>query len=164
MTSAVNRPRQRGFSLIELMVAVAIVGVLAAIAIPLYRDYITRAKISEGLTLAQPLKAAVGEYYALHGGLPELPNNNWTNALEALGMPGDGENGAASGTYVKRIYWHNNTEEPGIYIRYAGGDIDDKLVYLEAAFQQGAIRWHCTAPGGQTGVPARYLPNNCRDD
>lgn len=152
--------RQAGFTLIELMIAVAIVGVLAAIAVPLYRNYVQRAKVSEGLVLAQPLKRAVGEYYNIHGHLPEVDANNWNNVLAELDMP-SGAEGMASGSYVKRIWWHNNTEEPAIYIRYADGALDDKLLYLSAVFGTSAITWHCEAPASG-GVPVDYLPASCR--
>ena len=61
---------QKGFTLIELMIVVAIIGVLAAIAIPAYQDYTIRAQVSEGLTLASGAKAAVSEYYMNHGAWP----------------------------------------------------------------------------------------------
>lgn len=151
--------------MIELMIVVAIIGILASIAVPLYRHYETRAKISEGLVLAQPLKQAVAEYYSTHGHLPHVSNNNWNNVLKALNMP-SGADGAASGQYVKRIWWHNNSESPGIYIRYAGGNLDDRLVYLNAEFGSGAIRWNCTAPAEDAsdhpGVRADDLPASCR--
>lgn len=155
-----DRGRQIGFTLIELMIGVAIVGVLAAIAVPLYRNYTQRAKVSEGLVLAQPLKQAVGMYYSIHGDLPNVDGNNWNNVLAALGMP-SGAAGAASGRYVKRIWWHNTRNEGAIYIRYAGGALDDKLLYLSAVFGTSAITWRCKAPVSG-GVPADYLPASCR--
>ncbi|MGB7756349.1 MAG: pilin [Salinisphaera sp.] len=156
-------PRQAGFTLIELMIVVAIIGVLASIAVPLYRHYEARARISEGLVLAQPLKQAVAEYYSTHGRLPE--SGSWNGVLAELNMP-SGADGAASGQYVKRIWWHNNAAQPGIYIRYAGGAIDGRLLYLNANFGSGAISWRCTAPSAHSsedpGVPTDDLPSSCR--
>ncbi|MGN8160012.1 pilin [Salinisphaera sp. RV14] len=161
--ASADRRGQTGFTLIELMIVVAIIGVLASIALPLYRHYETRAKITEGLVLAQPLKHAVAEYYSIHGQLPK--SGSWNGVLAELNMP-SGTDGAASGRYVKRIWWHNNPDAPGIYIRYAGGAIDDKVVYLTADFGSGTITWRCTAPSEHdsvnAGVPADDLPASCR--
>ena len=62
--------KQQGFTLIELMIVVAIIGILAAIAIPAYQDYTIRAQVSEGLSLASGAKAAVSEYYMDSGDFP----------------------------------------------------------------------------------------------
>lgn len=150
-----------GFTLIEMMIVVAIVGVLAAIALPAYRHYERRARVSEGLALAQPLKKAVALFYNVNGHLPQVANNNWNAVLARLGVS-SGADGAASGTYVKRIWWHNSEDDPAIYIRYAGGGLDDKLVYLAADFDSGAISWQCTAPSSDDGVPVADLPSSCR--
>lgn len=150
-----------GFTLIELMITVAIVGILAAIAVPVYMNYIAKAKVSEGLALAGPVKTAVTEYYSVHGRLPVVENNNWLLLLKELNLPDNSDTGAASGNYVKRIWWNNNATTPSIRIRYAGFPIDDALLFLEATIGDGAISWNCTAPGSG-GVPDRYLPASCR--
>ncbi|MBS61825.1 pilin [Salinisphaera sp.] len=150
-----------GFTLSELMIVVAIIGVLAAIAIPVYIDYVARARVSEGLTLASPVKTAVGEYYSVNGELPTVANNNWTEVLAALNLPNSSDTGAASGNNVKRIWWHNSADDPSIRIRYSGLPIDDDLLYLEADFNNGSISWNCVAPASG-GVPDRYLPASCR--
>lgn len=152
-----------GFTLIEMMITVAIVGVLAAIAVPTYLNYVTRAKVSEGLALAGPVKTAVAEYYSIHGALPQVANNNWSVVLNVLGLPNDSDSGAGSGQHVKRIWWYNNATDPSIRIKYAGGLIDDKRVYLKADISAGSIRWECTTPApSKDGLPERYLPASCR--
>jgi len=150
-----------GFTLIEMMIVLAIVGALAAIAIPNYQNYIVRARVSEGLVLAQRVKRAVAEYRAIHGRLPQLAARNWLGLLNELGLPANPDTGAGRGQYVKRMWWYNNPDNPAIRIKYDGAPIDNKLLYLEADFDGGAARWRCSAPNGN-GVAARYLPASCR--
>lgn len=148
-----------GFTLFELMIVLAIVGMLAALAIPSYRNYVARARVSEGLGLAQPVKHAVGEYYSVHGRLPD--SSNWLTVLGALGIDASSQYGAAEGEHTRRIWFYSNADAPAIKIRYRGGAIDDRLVFLKARFGAGSIRWTCSAPSSE-GVPARYLPASCR--
>src|SRR6266849_4107306 len=70
---------QKGFTLIELMIVIAIIGILAAIAIPAYQNYTIRAQVTEGLTLADGWKTAISEYYANTGNWPALTNLTGTN-------------------------------------------------------------------------------------
>lgn len=66
-----NNIKQRGFTLIELMVVVTIIGILASVAIPSYQDYLTRAKLTEVFEISSPVKKAIADYYAYHGGMPK---------------------------------------------------------------------------------------------
>jgi type IV pilus assembly protein PilA len=150
--------KQPGFTLIEVMIVVAILGILAALAVPQYQTYSTRAKISEGLVLLGPVKLAVAEYHASHGRLPSA--TNWLTLLRELGLNVDTATGAASGAYVKRIWWNNTARE--IRVRYGFDPIDDKLIALRADFApSGQAIWTCYAPRTD-GVPVRYLPSTCR--
>lgn len=152
--------KQPGFTLIELMIVVAILGILAALAVPQYQTFTTRAKISEGLVLLGPVKLAVAEYYASHGRLPDVPGNNWLTLLRELGLNVDTAAGAASGAYVKRIWWNNGARE--IRVRYGFDPIDEKLIALRADFTpSGQAIWTCYAPRTD-GVPVRFLPSTCR--
>ncbi len=156
----VHRRRTSGFSLIELMIAVAIVGVLAALAVPAYQQFVTRAKISEGLTLLTPVKAAIIEYHTTHGDLPTA--SNWLVLLRELGLPNSSVTGAGSGRYVSRIWWNNGQRQ--IRVRYGVAPIADKLLYLQLDIADGTHgTWRCLAPPASAdGIPAEYLPASCR--
>ncbi|ENV5607332.1 pilin [Neisseria gonorrhoeae] len=85
---------QKGFTLIELMIVIAIVGILAAVALPAYQDYTARAQVSEAILLAEGQKSAVTEYYLNHGEWPEDNDDKAddvtkddTNAIETKHLP-----------------------------------------------------------------------------
>ena len=139
--------RQIGFTLIELMIVVAIIGILAAIAIPMYQRYVIRAQISEGLELAAGAKAAVSEYYMHHG---SWPSDN-TEAALAAGTD-------IRGTYTEHVVVEDNVIE----IRFgyeANSAIDNGTVTLTADDNDGSVSWSCT---NATIVQPRHLPAACR--
>jgi type IV pilus assembly protein PilA len=154
---------QKGFTLIELMIVVAIIGILAAIAIPAYQDYTIRSQVTEGLNLASDLKAGIGEYYAQNGSWPTLNN---------LGISGGPT--SKSGKYVLQI---DIAASGVINITYGlqanaanlGGKV---LSLLPAPNGNGDLVWVCgnkVAPTGATvggtnatTVANKYLPAACR--
>src|SRR5687768_16782534 len=103
MLKYINKAVQQGFTLIELMIVIAIIGILAALAIPAYQDYLIRSQASEGLAMASAAKASVAEFYANRG---EWPSDN----LEA----GIGSAVDIQGKYVRQI----DIIDGGIQVEY----------------------------------------------
>jgi type IV pilus assembly protein PilA len=143
---------EAGFTLIELMIVVAIIAVLAAIAIPAYQDYVIRTQVAEGFSLAEGSKAAIVEYYGNFGQFP--------TTQASAGLPNDS---LISGKYVGHV---NATENPGkINIHFdntgaqsANPAIAGLQLALSAVTSSGSIAWTC----GTGGIPTRYLPTSCR--
>jgi type IV pilus assembly protein PilA len=154
---------QKGFTLIELMIVVAIIGILAAIAIPAYQDYTIRAQVTEGLNLAGAVKAGVAESYAQRG---TWPANNVEAGLDAIATN-------ISGKYVDNI----NVAAGVITITYGkqanAAILTKTLIITPGTSLNQDVSWICgdhTTPAGVTAAatPApgsllqKYRPNVCR--
>ena len=149
--------QQKGFTLIELMIVIAIIGILAAIAIPAYQDYTIRSKVSEGLNLAGAAKLAVAETYDSKGAMPSVGSNI------SFGLP---TSTSIAGNYVSAVAVTTGTGVITItYNNSVGGNpsANGKTVVLTPDTSSiGAMGWACTGGTGGTAMPNKYLPATCR--
>ncbi len=144
---------QKGFTLIELMIVVAIIAILAAIAIPAYQDYVIRSQVSEGSSLAEGSKTALAEFFANKG---YFPGNNGSAGVA----------GAASikGNYVTSVTVTGSTGG-GIITVLMGGSVPANAKISGSKLQfngtggAGSTTWECKTG---TTIPPKYLPTVCR--
>ncbi|MCD6059721.1 MAG: Fimbrial protein pilin [Moraxellaceae bacterium] len=148
----------RGFTLIELMIVVAIIGILAAVAIPAYQDYTVRAKVAEGLSLAGGAKTTIAETRLSLGrflGVAGVP----ANASYGLASPQ-----SISGNNVAYVNVEGVGEgfEGAIIIHYTGDPLlVGKTLVLYPTLTSGGIKWSCVGEGEDT-IANRYRPTSCR--
>ncbi|MDJ0709363.1 MAG: pilin [Woeseiaceae bacterium] len=148
--------KQQGFTLIELMIVVAIIGILAAIAIPAYQDYTIRAQVSEGLNLAGGAKAAVSEFAMDRG---RFPSDNTTAGIATT--PGD-----INGKYVTQVAVgaSGGGGASGIIEVTYGNDAHQVLaagpstLLMSPVQQTGSVVWVCRS----TNIADKHLPAACR--
>ena len=145
---------QKGFTLIELMIVVAIIGILAAVAIPAYLDYAVRAQVGEGLELSSSAKVAVSEYYQDSGVFPT--NNTEAGIALANQILGNyvsntaiGANGVITMTFSSSVPQSSNLK------------IDAATLTLTPVDRSGSVAWLC-AGGNILSTNTKWLPTICR--
>lgn len=138
--------KQQGFTLIELMIVVAIIGILAAIAIPAYQDYITRSKVTELVTAADACKASVSEYYQ--------SQNTFPGSADTAGCNSGGSN------YVSGLTVTGNGVITVTGSSNLGAASGLTVILTPAPASSGALNWACSTSSADT--MKKYLPANCR--
>lgn len=138
---------QKGFTLIELMIVVAIIGILAAVALPAYQDYMTRSKLTEPMGFLDGAKVSIAEYYATNGKYP-------TDASDA-GLPGVG-----NAKYTKALDW--NGTALSATIQGTGTTVDTHKLILTPTVDATSkvLTWACSTDASTTEF--KFLPSNCR--
>ncbi|HEZ6569894.1 TPA: pilin [Neisseria meningitidis] len=159
---------QKGFTLIELMIVIAIVGILAAVALPAYQDYTARAQVSEAILLAEGQKSAVTEYYLNHG---EWPGNNSSAGVATSASD-------IKGKYVQSVEVAKGVITATMLSSGVNKEIQGKKLSLWAKRQNGSVKWFCGQPvtrndtnaddvtadgNSNNGINTKHLPSTCRD-
>ncbi|MBH5468492.1 pilin [Neisseria meningitidis] len=160
---------QKGFTLIELMIVIAIVGILAAVALPAYQDYTARAQVSEAILLAEGQKSAVTEYYLNHG---TWPSNNSDAGVASTATD-------IKGKYVKEVKVEKGVITATMLSSGVNNEIKGKKLSLWAKRQDGSVKWFCGQPvtrnannaddvaaataNGNGKIDTKHLPSTCRD-
>lgn len=142
-----KRSIQQGFTLIELMIVVAIIGILAAVALPAYQDYTKRARVSEALSLMSGAKASVTEYYST--------NNTWPGSNASAGLaPAT----SISGGSVLSVTVNGSKITAAVRSNIQSG----AKVVLKGTATSGGVTWSCKNAVSGTDVNAKFLPSECR--
>lgn len=146
----------KGFSLIELMIVVAIIGILSAIALPIYQDYITRAQVTEAIIFGASFKTNISEFFQTYG---VMPTNNQEAGIEDLTHPT---------SKITAVSYQPQGNSGAIAVTLnastiSGIDSDASIEWIGTGnLNTGIVEWTC-GPGQNNGLANKFLPASCRN-
>ena len=151
--------RQKGFTLIELMIVVAIIGVLAAIAMPQYNKYVARTQVAEAFTLLGPVKQALTLYHQETGKVPDQSAR--TARHDALGIPRHNQY-AASADYIQQIRVKRNSGQIQVRFKNAANGVNVLLERRRFDLRPNLVSdvitsWYCVPSGGSRKIDEAYI-------